>query len=200
MDMSNKEIHDALLANKPDDAEHDAETCSFCGSVEAASEEETVAETIYTHEQHETLLNAAVEGAVAEAKEEGDAELLQANDRIKELEADLAARDETIAGLEAEKAEREEKDRLEALAAERVEKVKEVASFTDEQISARRDRWARMDEEDFDSMLTDYKELGSQSKAVETASSFDGTRSTAGTEDDEFGALRNLFAGAGRGV
>lgn len=160
---------------------------------------------IYTQDQAESLVKSAVDAAVAEAKKEADAELLQLNEQVEELNKALAEREETIAGFEAEKAAREEAERLEEISAVRVEQVKAVASFSDEQVAARKDRWAKMGEEEFASLLADYKEIASATPGKEKEAkktSFDGTRQTAGDNtENEFTAIKALFTSdAVRGV
>lgn len=204
MSKNYREIHDALLASKPEGAEHAVDDCPWCKSKQTASEEEKVS-AIYTQEQADSLVKSAVDAAVAEAKKEADAELLQLNEQVEELNKALAERDETINGFEAEIAAREEAERLAELRDARVEQVKAVASFSEEQIDARKDRWAKMDEDEFDSLLADYKEIASASpknEKKEKKTSFDGTRQTAGDNtENEFTALKALFSSdAVRGV
>lgn len=191
-----KKIHDLLLEKMPSTASHDSDSCPMCNRNTAASEEEKVSaeEKIYSQDQLDKLVQAAVDGAVAEAKREADAELLHANEQLEELNKTLAERNEAIAAFEAETAEREENERVEALATERVEKIREVASFTDEQIAARRERWAKMDEEEFEALRADYRDMGSASgKEKKSPSKFDGTRQTAGEDKTELSAVRELF-------
>lgn len=192
---ANKTIHDWLLANKPDEADHDVDTCPFCTEKASEQEEEVSAETIFTQEQHEQLLTSAVDKAVASATSDADAEILRLNERLEAAEKELAERDEKIEDLESKIQAREEQDRLEALAAERVELVQAVASFSDEQIDARKMKWAKMSEEDFTSYLEDIREVAkaptTEEKVPETE--FDGTRETAG-DGSEKSAINAFFS------
>src|SRR5690554_641709 len=63
MEQTLREAHDALLAVKPEDAEHDASTCRFC--VESANQQKEVSmsEKTYTEAEYLTL-----QGEVSELK------------------------------------------------------------------------------------------------------------------------------------
>lgn len=191
----NQVVHDWLLKHKPETANHDAKACSFC-SDKASNEEEKVAEEkIFTQEQYEQLLAAAVEKAVAEATTKMDGEVLTLNDQLKALEESVKEKDEKIDELQKANEERDENDRLATLGTERVDLVKAKANFSDEQIQARKDAWAKMSEEDFKAYLDDIELVAkaSEKKSGPPPSKFDGTRESAheGTELEALKALLN---------
>jgi len=201
MSMDNQRKHDLLMEMRPDGAQHDSAKCMYC--TVKASEEGTVAEDqkIFTQEQHEQLLASAVEKASVEARATADAEVLSLNEQ---LEAATKAKDDAeraLADLEAKIAERDEADRLAALIGERVDAVKAVADFSDEQIEKRKESWSKMDEDAFAVYLEDLQAVAEISaKAHEEGegegtpkTKFDGTRTTAG-KDEEEDVLRGFFS------
>lgn len=194
-------VHDWLLEHRPDGAEHDADQCPFCAR-EAASEkeEEKVSDKIFTQEQHEALLSAAVEKATAEAVAKVDAEILRLNEQLEQAQAELEAHKKRVAELEAAAEERAEKDRLEALATERAKLVRAVAKFSDEQIEARRMAWAQMSEEDFEAYIEDIKAVSAaaakEGDGAPAKSAFDGTRETAGAEGSDFDVIAKFLGTA----
>ena len=191
----NRIAHDWLLEHRPEGAEHDEDSCPYCKR-EAASEkeEDKVSDKIFTQDQHEALLSAAVEKATAEAVAKVDAEILRLNEQLEQALADLESEKAKVAELEAEIAERDEKARLEALATERAKLVRAVANFSDEQIEARRESWAKMSEEDFEVYLEDIKAVASASgKEGGPKSDFDGTRETAGDEGSGLKVLQEFL-------
>ena len=194
-DVTEQVMHDWLLQRKPEGASHDPLTCVMC-TEKASKEEKNVSDSTLTQEQHLSLLETAVSDAVAAAKAEADAEILRLNEQLEEASTALASANEEIATLKATIEERDEAERLEALANERVQKVAEVASFSEEQVEARRMDWAEMSEEAFGKYVED---LGAVAKAVEAKSDdlpdtdFDGTRETAGEDDTDSKVIETFF-------
>lgn len=193
--MSEKELHDLLLKEKPEGAQHDSDKCPICLVREASQEEKEVAEI--TQEQHEALLDTAVEKAKTEVRTSVDAEILSLNEQLAQAKEDIESKDETIAELQARIDAREESDRLSALAEERVELIRAAdVNFSDEQIEARKESWASMAEEDFTALLEDYKAVATakvqSNEEKPPKSSFSGTRETAG-ESTGPKALREFF-------
>lgn len=183
--MSEKELHDLLLKEKPEGAQHDEDKCPIC-LVREASQEEKVAEI--TQEQHEALLETAVEKAKTEVQSKVDAEILDLNEQLEQANETITLKDAKIEELEAQIKERAEKDRLAELAEERAELVRAAeVNFSDEQIEARKESWAAKSEEDFNALLEDYKAVA-KAKVVgeggETPPSdgLNGTRETAGDQ------------------
>lgn len=194
--MSVDELHNLLLEKKPEGAEHDESKCPIC-LVGETSEEEKVAEI--TQEQHEALLEAAVEKAKSELASDHDAEILSLNEQLSQAKEEKEALEARIAEFEAQEQQREEEARLEALADERVELVRAAeVNFSDEQIESRKGQWAKMDEEEFNALLEDYKEVakaaaeGSGGENKPPKSGFTGTRETAGDQTTP-NALEQFF-------
>lgn len=192
---TNRVVHDWLLEHKPEAANHDATNCSFCVE-KASTEENKVAEDkIFTQEQHEQLLAAAVESAISEATSKMDAEVLRLNEKVEELEMATEGKDQTIDELKASIEERDEKARLAELAAERRELVRAKANFTDEQLDARAESWAKMEEDEFNAYLEDIEAVAKASKSDTTPPSiFESTRETA-SEGDELAVLKGILSG-----
>lgn len=180
--MTRQERHDDLLRHMPEGASHDAESCPLC--VTASTQEEDVADKIFTQEQHEQLLESAVQKAVLDATKATDTEVLRLNERIEAAEKELAERDQAITELEEQVSDRERQDHLEALAEERAKLVQAEVSFSEEQIEARRLAWAGMEEDEFGEYLKDLKVVAKATddgkKAPKTK--FDGTRAVAELE------------------
>ena len=190
-----KEEHDQLLAEKPEGAEHDTDTCVFCNEhTNTASTDETQQGgdmKTYTEEDLNAAVNEAVapilaeltkikeernldetEEKIAAAKAEVEAE---AQAKIVELEGQLAALqtqlDATelrandseaasanlLAWLESEAQAAEEAALTESRKEARVQAVSEVATFTEDQIASKVDRWVAMDDEAFEAYLEDIK-------------------------------------------
>lgn len=197
--MSNdRVIHDWLLERKPEGASHDKAACSFC-NVEIASEQEedvTADQKIFTQEQHEQLLASAVEKAATEASAKVDAEILRLNEQLEEAQAALTASSEEVEALKAQIAEREEADRLAEVASKRVELVRAVANFTDEQITERTERWSKMSEEEFTSYLDDLRAVAKAPAEEENVpkTKFNGTRETAGDKGSEKSVVKDFFS------
>ena len=196
----NRVVHDWLLEHKPEAANHDSGNCSFCVE-KASTEEKSVAEDkIFTQEQHDQLLDAAVEKAVAEATSKMDAEVLRLNEQVEALTADVTDKDEKITEMETAIAERDEATRLAEVGASRVELVKAKANFTDEQLEARKESWAKMEEDEFNSYLEDIEAVAKASKQTSVPESiFEGTRETA-SEGSELSVLKGILSGDLAGI
>jgi hypothetical protein len=184
--MSEKELHDLLLAEKPEGAHHNEDKCPIC-LVREASQEENVAEI--TQEQHQALLDAAVEKAKDEATAVSDAEILSLGEQLAAAKEESESQNVKVTELEALIAERDESDRLDVLADERAELVRAAdINFSDEQIEDRKLSWAKKDEEEFNALVEDYKAVATaksddgKGKETPPPSDFDGTRETAGDE------------------
>lgn len=198
MDITDEVMHDWLLQRKPENASHDVTKCAFC-AVRASTEEKNVpTEPTLTQEQHLSLLESAVSDAVTTAKTEVDAEILHLNELLEEAKATIATQVDEIASHVAASEARNEAERLEALANERVLKVAEVASFSDDQIKSRRSDWAEMSEEAFGKYVVDLStaakaalETGDDDKLPKTE--FDGTRETAGDAGSEMSVVKTFF-------
>lgn len=155
-------------------------------------------DTIFTREQHEQLLQSAVERASTEARAAADAEVLSLNEQLTVANQTIADRDATIEELRAQIAERDEAERLATLAEERAKLVQEAANFSADQVKARKETWAKMAEGDFAVYLEDIREAakasGEKTKLPETK--LDGTRETAGDAGDEKSVITAFFGDA----
>jgi hypothetical protein len=196
MSMTDKQKHDLLMEMRPDGSHHDEAICMHCTS--KASEEGIVADdakAIFTQEQHEQLLATAVENAKSEATASADAEVLSLNEKLEAAStvAEDAAR--TIAELETAATDRDEAERLAVLEGERVEAVKAVVEFSDEQVETRKEAWTEMSEENFEAYLEDLQ-FSAKATAKEKlpTSSFDGTRVTADAEGSEEFVINGFFS------
>lgn len=192
-------VHDLLLANKPDGAEHDPTSCAFCTKKASEEEEDDVTDAVFTTEQHEALLASAIEEASKAAVATADAEILTLNEQLDAAKAQLEEQTTKVTELETTISDRAEEVRLEELAGERVAAVKAVANFTDEQVEERKASWAKMSEEDFEAYLADIQVIAKAAveKKTETPKTkFDGTRATAGEAGTETEALQEFFGTA----
>lgn len=230
--LSDKEIHEQLLSEMPEGASHEEAECPFCKSGNSFGGGDM---STYTEDE----LNNAIKEAVAPVKEEAASKIADLESEISslkseadedaataeldELKAQLTAAEERATAAEAsvtevhtwleEQAELVEiAEYLTAVKAERLDAVKEIASFTDEQIEARIDRWTEMSDEDFASSLDDLKlavesakaskeETETESpvaeKSLETAMSHTRTSDASTTSDASsvvFGARRSGVA------
>ena len=202
--------HDRLKAELPETAECVAD-CPYCAdSREKASKEENkVSEPntkVYDQESVDALLESARSKAAEEARSETETELAEAKAALTAKEEELTAANTKVEELEGQIEERDEKERLDTLADERAEKVTEVTEFSEEQISERKEGWAKMSEEDFNALLGDFKAVtesasangggkGGENKTPKTPKSrIDGTRETAGEETDTQ-SVKKFFSG-----
>jgi hypothetical protein len=196
--MTDQQKHDLLMEMRPDGAQHDEAICMHC--TRKASEEGVIvaeeAKAIFTQEQHEQLLATAVERAKVEATATADAEVLSLNEQLDAATtvAEDAAR--TIAELETAADDRDEAERLAVIEGERVEAVKAVAEFSDEQVETRKEAWTNMSEDDFEAYLDDLRAVAKAAPAAEKVpdSSFDGTRATAGADGTEDFVISDFFS------
>jgi DNA repair exonuclease SbcCD ATPase subunit len=172
MNRSMKALHDRLLAEKPDGAVHEPESCPLCAMEDANAGGGNV--TTYTEDEVQARVSAAVAEATAPLEAKLN-ELTQTSEtaaavqavraelepKISDLQTQLdaavleaanatAERDSIIAWLEAEKAAQEAEAAMKARMDERITKVKAVASFPDEYLEANKERFAAMSDEDFE--------------------------------------------------
>ncbi len=188
MSKSHEELHDLLLASKPEGAIHEKDKCPICASgVSTASQEENVDEAKFTQEQLDALVSAAVEKATDEATADSDAETLRLNEQLKQAEEKAEAAETQVSELETSISDQVEAIRLAELADTRAELVKTAVNFSDEQIEARKESWSKKTDEEFDALVEDYKAAAEAATAKseeneegKPKSKFDGTRITAG--------------------
>jgi len=181
-----REIHDALLAEKPDAAAHDSAGCPICIGTSPLEG----APVNYTEEE----LRAAVEAAVGDLRTELDAlkasaaeqeTAAQTEVRLAEAKAPLeakvielqtaldaavleAAAEKTRAdAFEAEKVAAAEAATLEARKDERLARVKEVANFPADYLTANSERFVAMSDEDFEARLEEYRQIAAKATGTD---------------------------------
>lgn len=190
--MSLQSLHDKMLDEMPERAQHDSAECPFCNPQNSTETGGNMSETSFTKDEVQAQVAAAVaeatrsiseelesfkasqeaaevEARIAEAKAELEERVsgLQAELDAKVIEAETAknAHAELVALLEAEEARVAE----EAAAAERrdarVAAVSEAASFSEDYIAANADRWASLDDEIFEALIADYKAVAEKASA-----------------------------------
>lgn len=202
--------HDRLKAELPETAECVAD-CPYCAdSREKASKEENkVSEPnakVYDQESVDALLESARSKAAEEARSETETELAEAKAALTVKNEELEAANAKVEELEGQIEERDEKERLDTLADERAAKVAEVTEFSEEQISERKEGWAKMSDEDFDTLLADFKAVtesasangGAKNKGGKEkppASKIDGTRETAGATGTDTDRMKTFMVG-----
>lgn len=220
-DQAIQEAHDLFLAEMPADATHDAATCAIC----ATSPLEGAPVKSYTEDE----LRAAVEAGTADLRTELDGlrasaaeqeTVAQTATRIAEEKAPLeakitelqtaldaavleaAAEKARADAFDAEKAAAAEAATLEARKDERLAKVKEVANFPDEYLTANADRFVAMSDEDFEARLEDYRQIAAKATGTE---GIPGTTALLATRETAAGskstsAVSDLFAMRRQGI
>jgi hypothetical protein len=182
-----KELHDALLAEKPDGAVHDSDSCHLCAikdtggapvsdtytpaemqaEVDKAVKAATAALDAKVNELTEAAKTSEVEQVKAQLKAEHDTAIADLQGQLdnKVLEATAASTELTAikAWLETEAAAIETAKVVGARKAERLDKVKAVATFPEEYLAANADRFAAMADEDFQVALDGWAAIASAS-------------------------------------
>jgi hypothetical protein len=190
--MMLQDLHDLLISNMPEDANHVSEECPLCNEIANSNNDnysigggdmKTYTEDEFTTAVTEAVapLQAAAETKVAELQAEID-ELrtnqarTEVEDQVGQLQADLdkaeirvAAAEKAYADLvsylEGEIEAAEQAALVEARRNTRREAVKEAAPFADEYIDANLDRWMAMEDEAFESVIEDWKNVTAASTA-----------------------------------
>jgi chromosome segregation ATPase len=156
------EIHDALMAIKPEGVDHE---CAVCLPETAdAKEEATLSDKTFTEAEHYALLTDSVKRETAElesANKELSAKVEELSGKVDVLEAEKSAltteRDEAKAEFESFKSDLQAKEEAQARKEERMAAMKAAAEhlpedyFTDERAL----RWAEMSEEAFEVAVAD---------------------------------------------
>ena len=122
------------------------------------------------------------------------------------LEAEKAKNDhaELVSLLEQAQADAERAAEIAARKDERLAKVREVASFPEEYLTANSDRWAAMGDEDFEVLVADYAAVSAKKVEgegvipVETA--MNNERETASIKNDKLSATKAVMTSALKGV
>lgn len=199
--MDKKELHDKLLGEMPDGAKHEISACPFC-NVEYASMEEKMAEKLYDQEQVDSLVSAAVDKTVGEEKAGFDKELASVRAELAQAIEDKDTASAELVSLREDVDEKAEATRLTILADERAARVKEVASFTDEELEQRKERWSLMSDDEFEETLVDFKAIATAATAKSSSkteeknkvpvSKMEQAREEASEEDEGSPALKLL--------
>lgn len=189
-----RKIHDTLLAQKPKDVDHDVLSCEFCPSptteqtasaeavVEEVRREEPRMEPIHTQEATDALIESAVAKATEQAKvahelqvselteslEKAKAEVAELQGKRDEDQISLAARDEEIVQLKGDISSRDEKSAREERMDSRVTEVAGVHKFSEDYVTANKERWAGMDDDSFASYVESIRDMASHIKPAET--------------------------------
>lgn len=185
-----KELHDQLLATKPEGSEHDIASCPLCqietldlneggvsmseltqADVDAAVESAVEAATKPLQDQITTLTASKEEVEIQKRIDEATEPLqtqvtdLQSQLDVAVLEATTAKESltNTVAYLEDMKTQEEALVSLAAAKTERLAKIAEVATFPEDFIAANGDRWAMLDQEDFDTLIDSFKHVSTAS-------------------------------------
>jgi chromosome segregation ATPase len=186
------EIHDELLKIAPDGSFHDSNGCQFCtpetqtGSVATEKANSNVEGAMtFTEEEMKAEVDKAVAAATAKfeeqlaaakkAKKKADDDADDADKAMKKLQAQLdttvlenekvkAEYAELITLLEQAKADAEAAAEIAQRKDERLAKVREVASFPEDYLTANADRWAAMDDESFTALCADYAQVSEKTE------------------------------------
>ena len=160
-----------------------------------------MSDSIYSQEQVDSLVAAAVDKTVGEVTTELDKELVQVRAELEQAQETITTRDAEIVTLNTDITDRDEASRLAELGDERVALVTEVASFTDEELAQRKSRWASMSDEDFTETLADFKAISEAASVSDDSdddddgdpeTALDITRELA-SEDDEDASVLGTF-------
>lgn len=182
-----KELHDQLLARKPEGAAHDEDTCEICQASDQSGDD--MADKTFTEAEAQSLVanavaeavkpledqltefkgsqqTAEIEAKIAEAHAEGDAKVEELQKQLDTavIEAQTAkdALEAQTAYLTDLAATAERDAEVARLRDERVEAVAEVASFPEDYVKTNAERWASMESEAFEALLEDYKAAGAK--------------------------------------
>lgn len=214
-----KELHDRLLAIKPEEASHDAESCEFCNGTHESEHANINVSTggsvkTYSEEEYDALLaqvadletkvnelesvrqESAMEAKIAELTAQFEAQVsdlqTQLDTAVLEVKAAQDEKSAIVSYFEDLATAEEQAAALVAVREERVARVKEVASFPEDHIAARADAWAALDEEAFEALLADWKAIASKGdgSTVPVATAMQASRDTNQTKE---GTVREVL-------
>ncbi len=109
-------------------------------------------------------MQAQIDAAKSEAETQIDELTAKLDAAVAEGEKAKTERDEITTWLDNEAARVLEEATMATVRAERIEKVAEVLTFPEDYVNERADKWASLDEEQFEALLADYKTLDLKSK------------------------------------
>lgn len=198
--------------------------------VEASREEvtlpegESMADTV-TQETHEALLKAGVEKATADLQAEkakleeqvagltaerdeaveradtAETENERLNGELDSAQVKVTSLEEAKTNLERDIAARDEAARLAELATKRGSQVRNLGLLTEDVISEKAERWARLDDEVWDDNIDSWTKLkaasGNGSSSVETASLMTGSSEGSSGSGNESVPARRRVLGLG---
>lgn len=220
--MSYKELHDRWLELQPEGASHDEASCVLCQLAEAGNMGDSMTDKTYTEDDFRAAVAAAVkplEDRLAELEGDKASEAFAAKlaevvgpleAKVTELQSalDVKEAEATAAKTEVEdiksylKSEKEAVDETaakEARKADRVAKVAENASYKDEYIAEHADRWAAMEDADFDAFLDNLKAAGvkpaeksEKDDEIPDQTILDSSRETANKDESALAGLLDL--------
>lgn len=176
MTRSLKELHDRLMAERPEGAAHEPDSCPFCAMEDVpmtddeiqAKIDAAVASAVAEKDKEIADLKAAqqtneTDAAVKEAVASKDAELADLRKELDETVLKLANAESEhsalVTYLENEKAAAEQREQAAARKDSRLEKLRSVAKFPDDYLTANADRFAAMDDEEFEARCAEYAAL-----------------------------------------
>lgn len=203
--MEGQELHDQLRKGLPDGAEC-LDDCPYCpNKTEKASKEGTVSDNakVFDQETVDSLLDAARKKAADEARAEVADELTAAKEALEAKDEEFTKATAEVEGLKSANTEREEKARIEELADERSKQVAEVTKFSEEQLEERKAGWAKLDDDDFETVLADLKEVSEsaekskddgKNKSKVPKTKLDANRETAGDAGSDTEVVKEFFA------
>lgn len=211
--MSLQSLHDKMLEEMPERAQHDSAECPFCNPQNSHETGGNMSET-FTKDEVQAQVAAAVadatkaiseeleafkasqeaaevEARIAEAKAELEERIaaLQADLDAKVIEAETAkaAHAELVALLEAEEARVAEEAAMAERRDARVAAVSEAASFSEDYIAANADRWASLDDDTFEALLADYKAVAEKASASTGATKIPAKTALVASRDEASG-------------
>lgn len=184
MDAGLIEVHQKLLTEKPEGAEHDEKSCPLCalaaeGTAPHVEPEGTMTTTVadpatFTAEDVKSQVDAAVAAAVEAARDQLITELsalaedADAEAKIADLESKLDAATAALAAAEQKATETEQfwaeaieaHEAAEVAAARKDERLAELAAavtLPEEFVKENADRFAAMSDEDWAAKLNDFR-------------------------------------------
>ncbi len=203
--MEGQELHDQLRKGLPDGAEC-LDDCPYCpDKTEKASKEGHVSDNakVFDQETVDSLLDAARKKAADEARAEVADELTTAKEALEAKDEEFTKATAEVESLKSANTEREEKARIEELADERSKQVAEVTKFSDEQLEERKAGWAKLDDDDFETVLADLKEVSEsaekskddgKNKPRVPKTKLEASRETAGDAGSDTEVVKEFFA------
>jgi multidrug efflux pump subunit AcrA (membrane-fusion protein) len=210
-------LHDRLIAERPDGATHDEESCPFCAgdqggtdsmgdrtfteaelqaAVELAVAEATAPLQARLAELQSDQHQSALERAVAEVKAETQAAIAELQAKLDAAVLDAAqakeAKDATEAAWAAEKQAAQDATELAARKEGRLAAVREVACFPETYLTENGDRFAALPDEEFQARLDEWRAIAGKEPGVPANTSLKAARDEADVNGSLLGELGNF--------